>query len=246
MTFHSTNRRRALIIAAGLTLAAAAARADGTSSYRGLERGTFQRFSLSVDGGFGPADGNRGLFDAKTELQFGLSRRIRIGLGVGYLSSGSGWGGRGRRAPEDASMAEMNGESQDRNFREFGSGNGVRAIPVSLNAYYTLPVGRRLSLFAGGGASFYWATFRGVDFRERKTAWGGQGGLGVEYRLGRRLTLLAQGEYRFADFGKRPNAAADLSTEAATDPHDMDKGGFGYPHLNVNGVGFHLGVKIGL
>ena len=83
--------RRILAGAGILILAAGAAWADGYSSHRWSEPFSFQRFSLSLDGGFGLADGRRGSLDAKAELQFGLTRRIRIGLGVGY----AGWDERG-------------------------------------------------------------------------------------------------------------------------------------------------------
>jgi len=248
MTLRTTILRRVLVSSAVFILAAGAALADYDSPYRWSGPRTFQRFSIALDGGFGLADGHNGLFDAKTEFQFGFSRHIRIGFGVGYLSGGNGWGRDGRFEPQPTEMAiqETDGDNHDKAIRALGPGRNYQIMPISLNLYYVLPLGRRWNLFASGGGSFYFGWFHGADIREHKTTWGGQGGLGAEYRLSRRLSLIAQGEYRFAEFGRlaklSPEAAAAMS---AADQNDADREMKRLSHVALNGVSFHLGAKFG-
>jgi len=248
MTLRTTYRRSALVLAAILILAVGSALADWSSPRSWNEPRTFQRFSLSLDGGFGLADGHHGILDAKTEFQLGLSRRIRIGLGVGYLSGGNGWGrngGYGLR-PDEGTVQETNGDEHDKGFREMGPGQNYRVVPLSLNLYYLLPLSRRWNLFASGGGSFYWGWFHGSDIREQKTTWGGQGGIGAEYRLSRRLTLIAQGEYRFAEFNKLAKLAAGTSsTTCAADQKDGGHEMQLFSRVLLNGATFHLGAKFG-
>jgi hypothetical protein len=234
--------RRILAGAAVLILAAGAAWADGYSSHRWNEPSSFQRFSLSLDGGFGLAGGHRGTLDAKTEFQFGLSRRIRIGLGVGYAGGGNGWGRDGGYGLRTTEQAALDAAAQGEGIREMGPRQSYRIVPVTLNVYYFLPLGRRWNLFAGGGGSVSFGSFHGLDVREHRTAWGGQAGLGAEYRLSRRLTLIAQGEYRLAEFGR----LAKLSP--ATDAADSKESGRAlqpFSRFALNGAVFHLGAKFG-
>lgn len=234
MNFTKTYRRGALVLGAVLILTVGTALADGYSPRSWNDPSTFQRFSLSVDGGLGLADGRRGTLDAKTEFQLGLSRRFRIGLGVGYLDGGNGW----RR--DERMFEETNGDATDSGIREPGPIRNYRVLPVSLNLYYRLPLSRRWSLFASGGASYYWGWFHGFDVREQKNTWGGQGGLGAEYRLSRSLALVAQGEYRYAEFHGLAKPVTDTtSTTAAVD--EMRR----FSRVDLTGAVFHLGVKIG-
>ena len=235
--------RRILVLAGMLILAAGAAWADGYSSRRWSEPSSFQRFSLSLDGGFGLADGRRGSLDAKAELQFGLTRRIRIGLGVGYAGGGAGWGRDGEYGLRTSEQAALDAAAQDESIREMGPRQSYRIVPLTLNVYYFLPLGRRWNLFAGGGGSVSFGSFHGLDTREHRTAWGGQAGLGAEYRLSRRLTLIAQGEYRLAEFGRL--AKLSPATTEAADAKDAGRELRPFSRFALNGAVFHLGAKFG-
>ena len=138
------------------------------------------------------------------EVQYALSPRFRLGLGLGYISADGGPLGRGEH------HGPMNGSSGDngipllRQLLGLGSdqedGREFRLAPISLNAYYVLPLARRWDAFLSGGASYYLGTFYGQSGHLTKNALGGQAALGVEFRLTSRLRLTAQGGYRFVSF----------------------------------------------
>jgi hypothetical protein len=158
-----------------------------------------QRFSISMNG-FGMLEGHRRLMDLKTELQYGIGRSFRLGLGLGYLSEAEGRGDdRGRYDERPGRQSGIQGwnvpmmKGSDLN-RDFS------VIPVTLNAYYILPVGGKWNLFMSGGGSYHFASLRGPAETQRKRAWGGQGGLGVEFRLSPKIQVAAEGGYRFVRF----------------------------------------------
>lgn len=158
-----------------------------------------QRFSISMNGGFGMLEGHRRLMDLKTELQYGFGRSFRLGLGLGYLNEVEGRGddrGRYDRRPglggnQGWNVPRMNRDDVNRDFR---------VIPVTLNAYYILPGGGKWNLFMSGGGSYNFAALRGPAEIQHKRAWGGQAGMGLEFRLGAKIQVTAEGGYRFVRF----------------------------------------------
>jgi uncharacterized protein YfiM (DUF2279 family) len=211
----------------------------------------FQRFSISVGGGFGFSEGHQGMLDLKTELQFGLTSRIRLGLGVGFINGegrygfGKDWDDRPEGVEADQFVShERNGK--DSQMR--GYGRDFRIIPLSLNVYYALPLGHRWNIFVSGGGSYYFGSFHAMDVREHKNAWGGQGGLGIEFRLARQLRLVAEGSYRFAEFRGlkqlQPKDPMPL-TESAADSDCSTKEWGDRSHMDFNGFSFRTGVKFG-
>ena len=158
-----------------------------------------QRFSLSMGGGVGFWEGHHGMLDLKSEIQFSLSPKIRLGLGLGYMNHSGGHemerGRDDRRGgwPGLAGFWEQNDNRSE-------SGRDFHIMPLSLNLYYVLPMGHRWSIFMGAGGSYYFGSFRGVSEKQNKNAWGGQAGLGVEFRLANRIHVVAEGSYRFAEF----------------------------------------------
>jgi len=163
----------------------------------------FQRFSLSLGGGFAFAESHQSMVDLVSEFQVGLTPKLRIGIGVGYLTGLEGHGmDQGRRDGN----GWMNGGAMT--WGGYGGwgydgqsrGPDFRIVPLSLNLYYFIPVGRRWNVFAAGGPSFYLGSFHGDFPMQHKNAWGVQAGLGVEYRLAEGLQLTAEGGYRFAEF----------------------------------------------
>ncbi len=198
MTIPSRAAGRFSVLAISLLLVFGAVNLQARDSYRMTD---YQRFSLSLGGGFACAESHQSMVDLVSEFQFGLTPRLRIGIGVGYLASLEGHGmDQGRRDGNGwmtGGQMEWNG---DGGWGYDGQGRDFRIVPLSLNFYYFVPVGRRWDVFATGGASFYLGSFHGDSQMQHKNAWGGQAGLGVEYRLARGLRLVAEGGYRFAEF----------------------------------------------
>lgn len=159
----------------------------------------------TAEGGYTPLHGG---FDAGADVVFGLSRRLGVGLGVGFLRS-AGVGDMTLTPPDASGDLLISG------------GSSLSAFPVRLGLYYALPLGRKLSLTANAGGAFY-ARLR---FRDRfhyesgglfgtqaitgtRTSLtknlGFQGGLGLAYDVSPKWGVFveAQGRYaRFANFG---------------------------------------------
>ena len=255
----STLSRARLMFAVTLVLLSAAAFASAQGRDRGPAQ-EFQRFSLSMDGGFGFAEGHHGLLDLRAEFQVGLTRRLRLGLGLGYLNDN------GRRGMDGG--ADQRGMSSWYGFTGAGmADDGLRAriMPVSLNLYYGLPVGRKWSGFMSGGGSWYHGSFDGPAGDQRKNAWGGQAGLGVEYRVAPRLQLIAEAEYRFVEFERvitqvntpllAAEQLADSLLRAEANPVADFLRGVLVPlapkpirtsDVNLSGLSLRMGVKFGI
>jgi opacity protein-like surface antigen len=251
MSIRTASSRRALSVALGLLLIVSAASARWS---RRNEYSDFSRFSLSLGGGFGFTEGHQGMLDLKTELQFGLTSRIRFGLGIGYMKSegrhgfGEDWNDgreemKAGQPEQNVSQAQTDRDGYIRGYRQ-----DFRVIPLSLNVYYALPLGRRWSIFATGGGSYYFGSFRGAGERQDKNAWGGQGGLGVEFRLTQRLLLVAEGNYRFAEFrgvNSFQPAGQALLADGSANNCDVGTEWRHYSRMDLNGFGFRAGVKFG-
>jgi len=241
---------RLLVLAFTVLATAEFAGAQGRDRSAGPE---FARFSLSMDGGFGFAEQRHGLLDVKAEFQVGLSRRVRLGLGLGYLNDEGRRGGDGRF---------------DQGYMLYGDdGAGSvrsRIMPVSLNLYYGLPLGRKWTVFMSGGGSWYRGRFENLLGDQRKNAWGGQAGLGVEYRIASSLQLIAQADYRFVEF-HGVVAHVDAAVLAAEELADAVAAGntrvaeflrgllvplapkpVRTSDLNLSGLSLRVGVKFGL
>ena len=255
-----------------------------TVQAQGRSRATdFSRFSMSLGGGFSSSEDHRGLLNLGAEMQMALSSRLRLGLGVGYLNSLRGHNGDMDRGYNNQGGGMMNGR-QGMGQKESGSfgwndqmngpGNQFRVVPVSLNIYYLVPVGRKWNVYAGAGASYNFGSFREGTLNQHKRAMGGQAGLGVEFRLADRLRLVAEGGYRFLEFHKlsRPepplNPLAQLLgiwTTGQPRTGDNDRNGWmnfinallkqslgipmqpqeKYYDLNLNGFTCRMAVKFG-
>ncbi len=140
-------------------------------------------------------------FDAEILLR--VARRLEIGLGGGFLS----------RPGRESEVAMRQASS--------GAGSLVRwtvaasAIPLTVNAYYRVPVSARVSGFLKAGLGCYFASLRFTSYRQsellgvqtwdrttsraRDVGLGFQGGLVVEYGLSRALSCFAEGTMRFVN-----------------------------------------------
>ena len=251
MSFRIASIKRALSVVLGLFLiaSAASARCSRHNEYSG-----FNRFSLSLGGGFGFTEGHQGMLDLKTELQFGLSSRIRFGLGIGYWNSDERNGfdkdrndGRDKKSTGELEQ-DISHEKIDGNCHVQGYRQDFRILPLSLNVYYDLPLSRRWDVFASGGGSYYFGSFRGASKRQDKNAWGGQGGLGVEFRLTRQLKLVAEGDYRFVNFHGvdclQPAGRA-LLADGTADIDDKTTEKLSHIRMDLSGFSFRASVKFG-
>jgi hypothetical protein len=236
-------------VALGLLLTISA----GNAQWSGLhEISNLYRFSLSMQGGCGFSEDSQAMADLRTELQFGLSQRIRLGLGIGYLHGSGRHGQLGNRDDWQKEMTNVQtGREIDESLNDaarFGRENreDFRLMPLSLNAYYFLPVAHKLSIFMSGGGSYYIGWFHGASSPHDKNAWGGQGGIGFEYRLTRRIGLVIESNYRFVSFGgfKRlvpvvSNPAGEGASETVTYVTQRDR-------MDLNGINLRAGIKFGL
>lgn len=222
----SSGRRALVLILLSISCVVAAQAAD------------LSKFSLTLAGGYGLSDGHQGLLDLKTELQFALSPRVRIGLGVGYLAGNRPSGfGPDRRFQPGLKMVPGGRDGED-----------VRLIPLSVNVYYVLPLGPRWSVFASGGGSLYFAELHDLAGQVHKRVLGGQTGLGVEYHVSHGISLVAEGGYRTLDFRRfsrmrlgdtpPPGGIGDFSAFLSQRPH--------HAGINLRGLSLRFGLKINL
>ena len=184
-------------VALALLLIAGIAGAQGRD--RGLYAQDYHRLSLSMAGGFGFSESHRGLFDLQTELQYGLTPRLRLGLGFGYMKDR---GRQGDRSGRDERSGMQTGFLGGNDFYAGSQNSGLEAriMPLSLNLYYGLPIGRKWSVFMSGGGSYYFGSFDGPAGDQHKHAWGAQAGLGIEYGIAQSIQLVAEAAYRFVEF----------------------------------------------
>ena len=235
MFLRNRSGRRTVGLALGIILCTAAAFASDSTTGAGLN---LSRFSLSLAGGYGLTDRHQGLLDLKTELQFALSPRVRIGLGVGYIAGDlrSGFGPDKRFQP--GLMMAPGGRG----------GDDIRLVPLSLNVYYILPLGPHWSVFASGGGSLYLSELQDLADQTRRSVLGGQGGLGVEYHFVHGISLVAEASYRVLDFRRfsrmrpddtpPPGGLGDFSSFLSQDLH--------HAGINLRGLSLRLGLKINL
>jgi len=233
----------------------------------------FQRVSLSLGGGMASLEEHRRLLNLGAEVQIALASRVRLGLGVGYLNNLHGRRGGMDDGYADERNGRMNGWAvlfgNGKNYDErSGSGPTIRVIPITLNVYYLLPAGRKWNVYAAAGASYNFGSFRESTLSQHKRAFGGQAGLGVEFRLADRLRLVADGGYRFVEFRdlRHPETSSNywarllgLDSDASSRSGwgrligEFFDGMFGRPvreeetryDLSLNGFNCRMGVKFG-
>jgi opacity protein-like surface antigen len=191
----------------------------GAADMFGRERGAgtpLQRFSISLGGGYGFAEGHHGMADLQAEFQFSFTPHIRLGLGFGYLTNGEGHSRHDDMGDPRSRM--MDSRLGLDGWLDWGDTMqeprpNYRIVPLTLNLYGAFPLGRRWTLFMSGGGSFNFGSFRDAGETQTKNAWGGQAGLGAEFRLTRNISLVAEGGYRLLGFKRltRPRFQSPLN-----------------------------------
>jgi len=219
-----SNAKKMFLLAGGLLMALGPAWAqswDRRELRRPSDGSDFRRASFSLQGGFSFTEHREGMLDLQSELQFGVFRNVRVGIGAGYLNR-LGRGGqdseKGKyqdaRSPLDQMFALITGTDGTKRTGDQGgeSRSHFRAFPLALNLYYILPVGRAWSVFLSGGGAFYFGSFEEPGLStQNKNAFGGQAGAGLELRLANRVRLVAEGGYRFVRFNRLRRLASGVS-----------------------------------
>jgi len=153
-------------------------------------------------------------FDATTKGEFkkmhtgfDLAGAVTIDFNKSFgLSLGSGWIQAAKGADTNVMTVSYAGEAMGSLTLDMT----VRAIPVSLNAIYRLPVSDKISFTLSGGASYYFADFNhsiavnlmsevdSTDVKSSGHGLGVQAAAGLELALGKNIFLLANVEGRMA------------------------------------------------
>ncbi len=161
------------------------------------------RLNLFLGGGYGYSESRMGLIDVKAEVQFAFSSKVYFGVGIGYLSDSDhdhmegDFNFMSRRRRSGGMMDDM-GHGMTGGFS--GHQHDFTVIPLTASLYYSLPVNSRIDIFMSGGAGYYWGAFSDIS-KQKKGAFGPHAGLGVEYKITRRITAVAHGVYRFVNMG---------------------------------------------
>ena len=159
------------------------------------------RFSISAAGGMGRTEDHRGLKDLKLGIEYRITSSLRLGLGFGYLLSGH----HDREHGSDGSMGRFSwGGADDWGAGRIAEESDFRIKAVSLELVYALSVGRKWDVTIGGGAGRHFGEFPRMTEEVHRQSWGGQAGVGVEYRLSTKLGAFAEAGYRLLEFHNIP------------------------------------------
>lgn len=155
---------------------------------------TLDKVSFSLNGGYAHTESRGGMMEFTAEFVLSLSAKIKAGLGVGYLSDsdemhmGTGFLGM---------SAGMMGRRMDGFFAGLEEHvHTFRMIPITLSLYYVYPIQPGLNVFMVGGGGYYLGSFRDVSTQE-KSAFGPHAGVGIDFRLAKKVALVGQAVYRF-------------------------------------------------
>ncbi len=131
------------------------------------------------------------------EIVFNLNSRVALSGGVGYITG----------KYSSTRMSSLGGVTT----RTSGVDQKLKAVPVTVEICYFLPVSinSRLSLVAGAG--YYFASFSSSGYRENDTPYwintdttgsggdiGFQGGIGFEYSVSKNIAVVIEGFGRYA------------------------------------------------
>jgi len=213
-------------------------------------------FYVGLTGGMSHSESQGGMADLRAEVIFSVSRSLKLGLGLGYLSSsdqmhGSGFGGM---------MGGGGGLAM-------GLNHSFRSTPLTLTAYLRKPLSDSAGAVLLGGVGYYWSRYQDITV-QKKGALGPHLGLGADLRIGRNVLVIGEVSYRFVilnGFMPDLHPGSDLDEQG----HRMD--GFWYfdqsddrnhfrmddGHMdefrknltpfdiNINGFGMKAGLRLG-
>lgn len=149
-----------------------------------------------LEGGLEPF---RQAFEFTVDIIYQVLPNLGIGLGSGY-SYGT-----------QNSGLYFNSVEEPWKLFNMAAKPSIRAIPIRLGVYYTLPIHKLFSISASGGAALYRAEYllditsvnenvKGLDHQAATSGFGFFGSLGVELKLERRAYLFLECLGRLAKF----------------------------------------------
>ncbi len=192
----------------------------GAEGYFGLLR-LYEAEGATVTGGYNPLHSG---YDFGGDLVFQITSKFGVGVGIGYLRSSRN------------SLAELTDIGGTVTLTESAA---IKAMPIRLGVFLSLPVARRLSLTADAGAVYYaglkFDSSNRLDFNDG--SWvdfsfhgersnlsdnlGFQGDLGLEYKLSRTLGFFVEAAGRYARF-KTFDQATETVTPSDGTPTSLD------------------------
>lgn len=229
-----------------------------------------RRVGFSIVGGYAHSESVGSMANLNIELQFSLSSNLRVGLGVGYLSDSDGMHMDGNFGSMQGGMmggmmGGMNGDFMG-GFSEHN--HNLRVIPLTLSLYYVLPVSPKLDMFMVGGGGYYIGSYKDQT-SQNESAFGPHIGLGIDFKIADRITVVAEGLYRFANLkgftselheGFREGMEGEEHEEGSWHFHHHDEEWhFHEEHENqqeilmdvppfnisLNGISLRIGIKFG-
>ncbi|MGA2532919.1 MAG: hypothetical protein ABSG19_07755 [Candidatus Aminicenantales bacterium] len=146
------------------------------------------------------------------DLIFELTRNIGIGIGAGYLQMS--------RNPPQSMMRIIDDPQGGGGFTKyFTAVTKLKAIPIRVGLFLSLPMSKKIDFTAHAGISYYLKAEYQADWyvavasavespgqrlstnaEKKETPIGFQGGLGIDYKLIRRIALFIEAQGRYARF----------------------------------------------
>ncbi len=165
---------------------------EGAKGYYDIRAGYFSSAGYSLEQRKRPF--NNG-FDLAGDIIYYLKPKLGIGIGSGYIYSAR------------TSFFVVSGK--DIFLETFGSTSEIRAFPIRLSLYLSLPVHRLFTVSVSGGPELYlaefsyylgpdWIDLNSVSQKATSRGFGIHGGLGLEVKMNRRTAFVVEGLGRYA------------------------------------------------
>lgn len=215
--------------------------------------------------------------EVEAEFVYNINKKFGIGIGSGYISR------------KNDNYVEMKLEPLFSG--SFSWDSKYQAIPINLNGYYFLPINSKMKVYLKAGIAYYFTklTFKRrtefelpgfpnewdqEDIKAKDNGFGFHGGLGVEFKITKGISVCAEGMGRYASFknweaestytDSLGNALSQSGTFWYVEEFLLDTGKY-YPSLtlskqkpldpdfrnvrkleiNFSGSSFRIGIKIG-
>jgi opacity protein-like surface antigen len=229
-----------------------------------------RRVGFSIVGGYAHSESSGGMADLNLELLFSLSSNVRIGLGVGYISGSDDMHMQGNFGSMQGNMmgGMIGGMGSEIMGGFSGHGHSLKVVPFTLSLYYVLPINPKLDIFMLGGTGYYLGSYKDQT-SQNESAFGPHVGVGIDFEIADRITVVAEGLYRFANLkgftselheGFRQGTADEEHEEGFWHFHHheeewhfheehengqqilMDVPSF---NISLNGISLRIGIKFG-
>ncbi|MCK4835138.1 MAG: outer membrane beta-barrel protein [Candidatus Aminicenantes bacterium] len=134
-------------------------------------------------------------FDFQTDVIIYLNKRFGLSIGFGYINGDS------KKNSNEIIMNDTYSKTYE---------TKMSAVPIIIGVYYSFPISSKVRFFLNGGPGYYFAKFSDNYRDEWSTGWssrsqeasasgiGFQGGLGFEYDISKNISLVFEGQGRYA------------------------------------------------